>query len=358
MAQYKTVQLTGTEQRIKLIGQNCDIRNDGTDTVYISRTPDIVPDADGVVSVPSGQAVKYHDINGTVCLLGTGKVTLCGNDHTTSVFRAAATSSGGGGADQTARDAINDLAVTVAQNRTEYDGHAGNAGIHLTSEKALEAAANAISNPNHLINPDFRINQRGKTEYTETGYTIDHWHKLHAAATVQLTDNGIRAVTKSDLSQNITVLRQVFAEELNIWRGKTVTLTAKVTETHDRAAMAVICSSATQNIGPKIALKVGINKISLTIPDEALTLLDVRLIINSGSAAGDAFTVEWVKLEAGPVPTPFCPPDPATELMKCQRYYQIRTTGDIDPVDLRPTMRKTPSVTQLADGNYAYNAEN
>ena len=358
MAQYKTIHLTGAEQKIKLIGQNCDIRNDGTETVYISRIPDIAPDADGVVSVPAGQAVKYHDINGAVCLLGTGKVTLCGNDYPTLVFRAAATSSGGGGTDQAARDAINDLSGTVAENRTVFDAHVVDAGVHLTAEKAVEAAAAVISNPNHLINPDFRINQRGKTEYTEIGYTVDHWHKPYAASTVQVTDNGLRVTTNSDLSQNITVLRQVFAEELNVWRGKTVTLTAKVTETHDHAAMAIICSSATQNAGPKVSLKAGINKVSLTVPDEALTLLDVRLIINAGSAAGDSFSVEWVKLETGSVPTPFTPPAPATELMKCQRYYQIHTTGGIAPVDLRPSMRKTPSVAQLEDGNYAYNAEN
>ena len=65
----------------------------------------------------------------------------------------------------------------------------------------------------------------------------------------------------------------------------------------------------------------------------------------------------WAKLELGGAATPFCPPDPATELAKCQRYYQIRSTGDIAAVDMRPTMCATPTVTQLRDGNYAYSAE-
>lgn len=33
-------------------------------------------------------------------------------------------------------------------------------------------------------------------------------------------------------------------------------------------------------------------------------------------------TATWVKLELGPVATPFIPDDPATNLVKCQRYYQ------------------------------------
>ena len=32
--------------------------------------------------------------------------------------------------------------------------------------------------------------------------------------------------------------------------------------------------------------------------------------------------LNWAKLELGSVATPFVPPDPATELAKCQRYYQ------------------------------------
>ena len=34
-----------------------------------------------------------------------------------------------------------------------------------------------------------------------------------------------------------------------------------------------------------------------------------------------SFTAEWAKLELGSIATPFVPPDPATELTKCQRYY-------------------------------------
>ena len=35
----------------------------------------------------------------------------------------------------------------------------------------------------------------------------------------------------------------------------------------------------------------------------------------------DTRKIEWVKLELGSIATQFVPPDPATELLKCQRYY-------------------------------------
>ncbi len=126
MANIKTIALTGAETAVYISGQNCDIRNDGTDVVYASAIPGVTAGADGVLSIPAGGAAKLLDTGGAVYLLGTGSVQLCGNDYAESVFKSAATSSTGeGGADTVARNAIN--------------AHAGNADIHLTAAE-LEAA--------------------------------------------------------------------------------------------------------------------------------------------------------------------------------------------------------------------------
>ncbi len=130
MANIKTIVLSGTEEAVQLSGGNCDIRNDGTDTVYASAEAGVAAGADGVLSIPAGGAAKLLDCGGTVYLLGTGSVMLCGNDYAESVFKSAATSSTGeGGADTVARNAIN--------------SHAGNTEIHLTAaelETAVEGA--------------------------------------------------------------------------------------------------------------------------------------------------------------------------------------------------------------------------
>ncbi|MBS6585778.1 MAG: hypothetical protein KH345_06450 [Eubacterium sp.] len=49
----------------------------------------------------------------------------------------------------------------------------------------------------------------------------------------------------------------------------------------------------------------------------------VSIGFNKGTEAGNSLKLAWVKLELGSAATPFVPPDPATELLKCQRYFTI-----------------------------------
>lgn len=126
MANIKTIALSGAETAVYISGQNCDIRNDGTDTIYASAMPGVTTGADGVLSIPAGGAAKLLDTGGAVYLLGSGSVQLCGNDYAEQVFKSAASASGGGGTED-----------TVA--RTAINTHAGNSEIHLTAAE-LEAA--------------------------------------------------------------------------------------------------------------------------------------------------------------------------------------------------------------------------
>lgn len=93
----KTITLTGTELEVRISGQNCDLLNKTSGVVYMSRAPGIVPDADGVLPVEAGTAGKCLDTMGTVYLLGTGKVVLCGNDYSAHAFPASAFAGGTGG---------------------------------------------------------------------------------------------------------------------------------------------------------------------------------------------------------------------------------------------------------------------
>ena len=83
----------------------------------------------------------------------------------------------------------------------------------------------------------------------------------------------------------------------------------------------------------------------------------VSIGFNKGTEAGNSLKLAWIKLENGSMATMFVAPDRAAELAKCQRFYQIRTTNDIDPLDLRPSMRATPSEITAVKGGYAYVAE-
>ena len=100
----KTVTLTGLELCVEgLGGQNTVIQNLGGSTVYASAEEGVVPGADGVAEIPAGGVHNFYGTNGTVWLLGNGRVQLTGTDYDAVPMSAAGTPSGGssGGADYT-----------------------------------------------------------------------------------------------------------------------------------------------------------------------------------------------------------------------------------------------------------------
>jgi hypothetical protein len=96
MADIKTITLDGSEQTVKISGQNCSITNDGSSTIYASARNSIVPEADGVLEVPAGTSAMLLDSRGSVSLLGTGKVRLYGTDYMSNPVNISAPSSSGG----------------------------------------------------------------------------------------------------------------------------------------------------------------------------------------------------------------------------------------------------------------------
>ena len=333
----KTITLTGAEIRADYSGgTNAWLRNDGTATVYASTAPGVTANADGVVSIPAGQAAAIYGACGGVYLLGTGSVQLVGSDYTACPFKTSA-QGGGSGADSVARAAI--------------EAHAGNADIHVTA--AEKSAWDGLSNPNLLINPDFRVNQRGQNEYS-TGYTVDRWYspgKCSAAPIsggVKLTSTVTASSTTHAFWQNFEfplppgkyTLSLKAADVTGVWAARIRTVTA---------AGDYVDSYYTPR------LQAGINSVTVDLPDSEY-ISAVSIGFNKGNEAGNSLKLAWAKLEGGSLATPFVPPDYAAELAKCQRFYQVRTTNDIDPLDLRPSMRTITDI-KAVEGGYAYVAE-
>lgn len=93
----KTVTLTGAEQCVTgLDGQNTRIINKSDSAVYASLSPDIVPEADGVIEIAANSWDGLYNTNGTLYLLGTGKVELRGTDYAIN-FRQPSRSADSGG---------------------------------------------------------------------------------------------------------------------------------------------------------------------------------------------------------------------------------------------------------------------
>lgn len=155
---------------------------------------------------------------------------------------------------------------------------------------------NKFSNPNLLINPDFKINQRGATNYTSNGYTVDRW-KINFG-TVKTSSSGI-TVTLNSKGQ--------FIQQFENTLSGTYTATIKVTSITGDCILFIGSHSLQLN-------KAG----TFTITENG-SIAGISLY--KSTAGTCTINVEYIKLEQGSVSTPFVAPDYATELTKCQRYF-------------------------------------
>lgn len=188
---------------------------------------------------------------------------------------------------------------------------------HITAEERTAWNAVNYSNPNLLINPDFRINQRGLTEYTGTAlYTVDRWRKAFqyqptsGDVVVTTSESGPITITNS-ADKFVTFAQKV--ENPRFLYGKTVTASARIDGVTYMATGTVLTTGK-----GTILRSASSSKFDFTVyQDCSIERFDFEIHIVSGVTA----TIDWVKLELGSIATPFCPPDLATELAKCQRYF-------------------------------------
>lgn len=182
------------------------------------------------------------------------------------------------------------------------------------------------SNPNLLINGDFRVNQRGVTSYVadiNNTYSVDRWCITGGA--MQFTYNtSNNTVTLNNTSDQMGYFIQLINPSLNNMWGKTFTMSCQFDDGTVLTKTITFPVNKTSGLGlGSSELYNGINLRGYIYNDEKFGFtIDVR----SGANA----TIKWCKLEIGSVATAFSPRPYAEELALCQRYYQIlrlRTTG-------------------------------
>lgn len=157
---------------------------------------------------------------------------------------------------------------------------------------------NKFSNPNLLINPNFIINQRGKTVYTSNGYTVDRWSAYNVTVN-RIQNGGVNLTFKSKGS-----FTQIL--EKNV---ENVTLSIKVTQI--TGTVKLVCASKDIDIN-----KPGVYSLSNNV-DTSIS----QISLYNKTETSASMTVEWIKLEQGSIATTFIAPNVANELTKCKRYY-------------------------------------
>lgn len=250
------------------------IRNIGENVVYASAYKNVSPAADNSSVMNSGDIVRVDNVdNPDVYIYGESTVEVHATDEPNCPFKV-----GGKGGD--------------------------------SPDLSLYAKKSDIQNENLLMNPDFKINQRGVSGFasiSSSGFTygVDRW-VLEGVGEVTVNSDGTLTV-KGTISQ---ILENAV--------GTNVT-----------ASIGIISGTATANYDDTA------KKFSIT---------------------GDNAVISWAKLEYGNIATPFVTPDPATELMKCQRYCialpptrysratYVGATTLIFSLSLPTTMRCIPSI--------------
>lgn len=157
-----------------------------------------------------------------------------------------------------------------------------------------------FSNPNLLINPDFKINQRGATNYEQQGYSVDRWKIWNV--TVTPSANGGITVKSDKYSDTGNILQYLE----NATEGDS-TLSCYVTSVSGTVTMVADDDS-------QVILKQGLNVVHTSKSTKTFTIFLNR---------GTSITLKWVKLEQGKVATEFIAPNYAEEILKCQRFYVV-----------------------------------
>ena len=166
--------------------------------------------------------------------------------------------------------------------------------------------AERFSNPNLLINSNFKVNQRGQKTYTNKTtnptYTLDRWMSINTE--VVYNNDGTATITSLATEDTSAWFKQLLEDTIE----GACTLSCEVT-------------SVTGNVylfsqAKGIKVKQGINKITLS------DLRQASFELNQGAS----ITLKWVKLEKGSIATPFVVPNPNEELQKCKAYYNKLNT--------------------------------
>ena len=174
---------------------------------------------------------------------------------------------------------------------------------------------NKFSNPNLLINPDFKINQRGATSYEKQGYSVDRWKIWNVT------------VTPSE-SGGITVKNDKYEDT-----GTFIQILENATECDSTLSCYVTSVSGTVTMvaddGSQVILKQGLNVVHTSSSTKNFTIF-----LNQGTS----ITLKWVKLEQGSIATSFVEPNISDELDKCLRYFESGSLDTAPGLAIQPTV--------------------
>lgn len=170
-----------------------------------------------------------------------------------------------------------------------------------TLSQLMDYMAERFSNPNLLLNSNFRVDQRGRGTYsnntTKPTYTLDRWISINAQVVYNI--DGTATITSLATTDTSSWFKQILEHAIN----DICTLSCNI--------KAVTGNAYLYNHANGKKIVKGLNTVTLSYLKEASIELK----------QGASITIEWIKLEKGSKATTYVAPNYAEELQKCMMYY-------------------------------------
>lgn len=213
-------------------------------------------------------------------------------------------------------------------------GRARTGGALDTSVTNVSNQLGTFTRPNLLDNWYFGnpINQRGQTEYTGNGYTVDRWFfdTDSGSSALTLTTEGLKFIATASATGIASLKQDIDPTMLSVFAGKTVTLSILgKTDISQQVLFYVNSKVAVVKSSPAVN---GVCMTTLTYTFPAV-LENAAIFVygRSYSGAGEG-TILAAKLELGPTQTLAHRegdrwllnevPDYGEQLRRCQRYFR------------------------------------
>lgn len=176
-----------------------------------------------------------------------------------------------------------------------------------TLSQLTDYIAERFSNPNLLLNSNFRVDQRGRGTYTNNTtkptYTLDRWMSINTEVVYNV--DGTATITSLATTDTSAWFKQILEHAIN----DTCTLSCNIT--------AVTGSAYLYNHSNGKKIVKGLNTVTLSYLKE--TSIELK--------QGASITIEWIKLEKGSKATAYVAPNYANELQRCMMYYNVVNTS-------------------------------
>lgn len=176
-----------------------------------------------------------------------------------------------------------------------------------TLSQLTDYIAERFSNPNLLLNSNFKVDQRGRGTYTNNTtkptYTLDRWMSINTKVVYNV--DGTATITSLATTDTSAWFKQILEHAIN----DTCTLSCNIT--------AVTGSAYLYNHSNGKKIVKGLNTVTLSYLKE--TSIELK--------QGASITIEWIKLEKGSKATAYVAPNYANELQRCMMYYNVVNTS-------------------------------